>query len=109
MDVVQEIRLIVKGKEIMFPLERIKYFRSWGNYVKIITDDSMHISQIPLHHVEELLPLEQFIRIHKSFIINMEKISRYTGDCIFLGGEGFPIGKTYKHYVKVILSNRFKS
>lgn len=73
-----------------------------GNYLKIITTKETLVSYKKLSELEELLP-KQFVRVHKSYIINFDKISSYTKDYISIGKKHIPIGIKYKSLVSSLL------
>jgi DNA-binding LytR/AlgR family response regulator len=46
--------------------------------------------------MEDKLPVSSFQRIHKSYIVNIDHIDKYTTDEVEIGGKTLPVGKTYK-------------
>jgi DNA-binding LytR/AlgR family response regulator len=46
--------------------------------------------------LEERLPACRFLRIHKSFIINIDKVISFSGSCIEVAGKELPVGRFYK-------------
>ncbi len=79
---------------IAFP--DIVYIEGFGDYIKVITSQTTHISYSSLNKLEELLPEQQFIRIHKSFIINFRHIQFVEGNFVRIQDKELPIGITYK-------------
>ncbi len=78
-------------------LESIKFVESMGDYVKIITTAKNYITNQTMKHLEELLPPEKFLRVHKSFIVALAHIHSITGNRITIGNyDDIPIGKTYR-------------
>ena len=96
----RSIELKVNGEMQEITLEKLMYVQSLGNYVKLFTDRKNFLVQITTKELEELLPKNLFIRIHKSFIVNRSRISKTSDEEIFLGETRLPIGKTFKKYVK---------
>lgn len=92
--------LKIDGVIRRFQLSEICYFQSLGNYIKVITDDKRYLTQITTKEIEESLPKELFIRIHKSYIVNKARIEKVTEEEVILGALKLPIGKTFKKYVK---------
>jgi len=80
-------------------LNDILYIESLKDYVKIHTTGEMHMVKHQISHLEQELPNDQFIRIHKSFIVSSEKISTVSPNSIGIGEEKIPIGRNYKEYV----------
>ena len=54
----------------------------------------------PISHTEEMLPAHLFIRIHRSFIVSLEKVTAYTRQGVEIGGIELPVGKLYRHRLK---------
>ncbi len=103
----QKQRLMEKGyilvranrKEAKIPLENILYVESLGDYVKIHLDNgSTIITKEKISHLETRLP-PQFIRIHRSFIINSDTVSFISSEYIELGEKKLPVSRTYKKAV----------
>ena len=51
------------------------------------------------HEIEELLPMEFFKRIHRSFIVSMGKIESYTAEMVEVNGVSIPIGRGYRKII----------
>jgi DNA-binding LytR/AlgR family response regulator len=80
-------------------LNEILYIESLKDYIKIITNKGQIITKQSISSVEEMLPEEEFVRIHRSFIIALNKIDSYTATDIFVGKAELPIGPLYKHEI----------
>jgi DNA-binding LytR/AlgR family response regulator len=87
-------------------LNDILYVESLKNYVRIKTTSKEAITYHTLSYMEEKLPTRLFQRIHKSFLVNLEKIDRYSSEMMELGGKHLPIGKTYQEVVMQRLAER---
>ncbi len=74
----------------------IAYVEGFGDYVKIITATRPHITYLSLNKVEELLPAQWFIRIHKSYIIHTRHIRFVEGNIVRILDQELPVGATYK-------------
>ncbi len=96
---IDHIDLRVNNKLMSIPFTDILYFQSLGNYVKVFTSEKFLLAQITTKEIEDNIPKELFVRIHKSFIINKQFISQIKDEEIFVGKSSLPIGKTYKRYV----------
>jgi DNA-binding LytR/AlgR family response regulator len=88
----------INGGLKQIPLKEIKYVQSLGNYVKVITDERSFVTLISTKDAEMVLPKNIFVRIHKSYIINIEKVTSYSTAEVMIGKDKLPIGKTYKKY-----------
>ncbi|WP_299443787.1 LytTR family DNA-binding domain-containing protein [uncultured Aquimarina sp.] len=73
------------------------------DYVKVVTNHKNILILDTLRNWEEKLQNFNFIRIHRSYIINMDKIEKVSGNQVFIGDIVIPIGKTYKNtFLKLI-------
>jgi DNA-binding LytR/AlgR family response regulator len=77
-------------------LKDIVYIESIKDYVKIITTDKPIITYQRLSYMEEKLPENKFLRIHKSYIIAIDRITSYNNDLIQIGSYELPLGRSYK-------------
>lgn len=76
----------------------ILYIESLDNYIKVHTNDISIICYERLSSIEKELPAN-FLRIHRSYIINESKIGVFTSSTIEIGGNKFTIGRNYKEEV----------
>lgn len=69
-------RVVVKtGSKIkVIPIEEIKYFEANDDYVMIYTIDGRYLKQATMKYFEQNLPEDKFVRIHRSYIVNIQKI-----------------------------------
>lgn len=81
------------------PVNDILYIEGLGNYVRVHLKDQKIISYQSLKDMTGRLPAH-FIRIHKSFIINKNKISSYNAEDVDINGNVIPIGRSYKEMVE---------
>jgi DNA-binding LytR/AlgR family response regulator len=88
-------------------LSDIKYIEAYRNYLKVHTKNKMILVYDTLKKMEEQLPDNLFLRVHKSFLISLKKITRIEGNIIYIGDKIITIGKYYKIHVHKIL-NEFK-
>ncbi len=73
-------RIVVKdnGKIKIIPLPQIQYLEAADDYVKIITTDGNFLKKKTMQFFEDSLPAQEFIRIHRSYIVNAQLITRIT-------------------------------
>lgn len=82
---------------IRINLEEIIYIKTDLDYTELYTKDKKHLSSESLRYWESFLPDTNFMRIHKSFIINTSKILKISGNQAFFENDMIvPIGRTYK-------------
>lgn len=76
----------------------IVYLESAGEYVRLHIEDNTTITTLfRLKNMETTLPQETFLRVHRSYIVNLKRITSYTRGRIFLdNGEYIPLGENYK-------------
>lgn len=78
-------------------ISNIIYIKSDADYTEIFVDGKKRISSEPLRHWEELLDKNNFVRIHKSYIVNTSKILKVSGNRVYMDNdEIIPIGRAYK-------------
>ena len=98
----------VDKKMIKTKMAAVLYIESIKDYVKVRTDEKEIITQQKISYLEESLPREQFLRIHRSFIVNIDKIDAYSATDVEIGKHSIPIGRNYKNDVmKVLAKNVF--
>jgi len=91
------IMLRVDGDTIKLPYHAITHIQSWGNYVKVFTGDKPYVSAMTTTEIEKKLDRRHFMRIHKSHIVALNKITKISGGQVELEtGVILPIGATYK-------------
>lgn len=77
--------------------EEILFIEAYGNYTKVYLEDEMIVSHEKISVMENLLPIPDFLRVHKSFIVAIKKIKVIEGNRIFIREHQVPIGQTYKN------------
>lgn len=79
-------------------LASIRYIESLKDYSRIvITNDKPLMVKKPISSIEQMLPADRFLRIHRSFIIAIDKITAFTQKDIEIDDREIPIGKHYRH------------
>lgn len=91
-------------KYYRIPFDEIHYIENIKDYVLIHGPKSSITVYERIRSLEESLPSEQFIRIHRSFIIALSKIRAFDATYVYLGEAELPIGRTYKNKVLQILN-----
>ena len=80
--------------------EDILYIQSMQEYAAYYTKNGRIVAFGSLKKLEQELPNPPFLRIHKSYIINTDKVTTLEGNLVHLGGEKIPIGGSYRDVVK---------
>lgn len=88
--------LNVQKKKVKILFSEITYIESQREYIKIVTTRGEYTTKMGTHEIEELLPAALFKRIHRSFIVSLQKIDSYTAEMVEVNGVSIPIGKGYR-------------
>lgn len=83
-------------KLLKIDLEDILYLIGGKDYVTIVTRKEKILSLAGLTRIQENLPHPRFIRVHKSYIVSVNKIDAIERQRIYIGNQIIPIGDTYK-------------
>lgn len=86
-------------KTYKLELDKIWYFESLKDYVKIIGEDGTVITHETLSSFEEQLNQQGFLRIHRSFLVAAAKIDSFDAETVYLKNKELPISRTYKQNV----------
>ena len=100
-------RFFVKGdkKHHQIDLNDVLYIEAYGNYTKLFLKDEMIVSHEKISHYEDLLNTSNFLRVHKSFIVAIDKIKFIEGNRILINEYKIPIGQTYKSSINKLYNN----
>lgn len=91
----EELPIKHDGLPITVPLKSILYIQSFGNYLKIFTDARMYLISDTLINITTLLP-ENFHRTHKSYIVNLDRITKATRTYLLIEDKKVPVSAMYK-------------
>lgn len=94
------IFLNVQKKKLKILFSDIVYIESQREYIKIVTTTKEYFSKMATHEMEELLPSNLFKRIHRSYIVSVNKIQSYNAETVEVGGVSIPIGRGYKDVIE---------
>lgn len=91
------IYLRVSRKMVKVLLDDILYIESDKDYVKVFTAKGFIITRQTIASVEAMLPASRFIRIHRSYIVSLQKIKSFNHELVEIGNKELPIGKLYRN------------
>ena len=91
------IYLKVDRKMVKVMLDDILYIESDKDYVKVFTTNSTIITRQTISSVEAMLSENKFFRIHRSYIVSLDKIKSFSNEIIEIGNKELPIGKLYRN------------
>ncbi|AKD53847.1 LytR/AlgR family response regulator transcription factor [Spirosoma radiotolerans] len=89
----------VGKKKEKIVIEEILYIESLREYIKIVTKDRSILTKLSLNLIEEYLLNRNMLRIHRSFIVAMDKIDAFSATDVEIKGKLIPIGRSYKDLV----------
>ena len=95
-DIKEYLFLNVQKKKVKVLFSEIAYIESQREYIKIVTTRNEYTSKMSTHEMESLLPGHLFKRIHRSYIVSLQKIESYTSETVEVNGVSIPIGRGYK-------------
>jgi DNA-binding LytR/AlgR family response regulator len=84
----------------------ILFVEGMGDYVKVHTTSKMLVVHITLQKMQEQLPVDNFLRIHKSFIISLARLEYIEGNMAIINKQQVPIGQTYRNEFLSLLQTR---
>jgi two-component system, LytTR family, response regulator len=93
------IFLNVQKKKVKILFSEILYIESQREYIRIVTTKGEYLSKMSTHEIESILPVNQFKRIHRSFIVSLARIDSYTAEAVEINGVSVPIGRGYKDVI----------
>lgn len=100
----------IKGKMLKINFHDVEFIEGLNNYIVIHTPQNNHIIYLTMKEIEAGLPPEVFIRIHKSYIVNINKVTLMEGNKIMIDKVVLPIGSSFKDkMLKKINSNIIKT
>ncbi|MCY1219197.1 Transcriptional regulatory protein YpdB [compost metagenome] len=84
----------------------VLFIESYGEYARFHTSKKISVSRVSLNRLEDIFPKNKFFRVHRTFIINIEKIETIDGNLIEIQNYKIPISKTRREDLnKLILHN----
>jgi two-component system LytT family response regulator len=101
----------VKGRMIQLSYSDILYIEGLKNYVIIYTVEGKYITYLSMREIEKAIPLSKFIRIHKSYIINIDRIKSIDGNNVLMSQSNeLPIGVSFKDsFINMINTKTLRS
>lgn len=83
-------------KMVKVPIENILYIEAERNYCRIYTKSKEYLLVITLKDMDEKLPAKHFLRIHRSFVINISQIDEIATSHVVIAKKAIPISKSLK-------------
>lgn len=83
-------------RNIKINLNDILYIESLKDYLKVVLEKGTIVSKMSIQAIEKMLPPSLFLRVHRSFIISIPRISSYTNEVISIQQLNIPVSRTYR-------------
>ncbi|MBQ4802157.1 response regulator transcription factor [Aquimarina sp. MMG015] len=97
---------IKEGDEfIKVMVDDIDYIEGMKDYAKIVCGKNYYLALKTLKSIEEKLKSFNFVRIHKSYIIPLKKVSQYNNSCVLINSFEIPVGSSYRNNLKKYLED----
>jgi DNA-binding LytR/AlgR family response regulator len=81
-------------------IDEITYVESLDNYIQVHTKDEKLTCYMSLSAMEDELPADSFIRVHRSYLVNADAFKTFTSAYVEVNGKNIPIGRNYREEVK---------
>jgi len=92
--------LNVQKKKVKILFSEIIYIESQQEYIKLVTTKKVYFSKVTTSEMENLLPANLFKRIHRSYIVSVNRIDSYNSEMVEVNGISIPIGRSYRHIIE---------
>lgn len=99
------IFLKVDKKLIKIKFEDIYFIESLKDYIKVFTKSGDYLAHKSLSGITEELPSNQFLRLHRSFTVALDKIQALEGNSVLVADKRIPIGRKYINHAKDVILN----
>jgi len=83
-------------KKLKIFTSKIKWIEAFGDYVKVVTEEGNNLVLSTMKSFEGNLSKEKFVRVHKSYIINIDKVERYNSKFAEIGSSKIPLSRHKK-------------
>jgi len=91
-----EIYIKSDGRYIRIPYSEIQYFENAGDYVKVVTEADQHIIHGSMKSINTRIQHPRFLKVHRSYIINLDKIVDIQDNTIVIKKSVIPISRAYR-------------
>lgn len=95
------------GKIEKIMMDEVVYIEAMANYVIIYTKQKKYITYLTFSGIEEKLPAELFVRIHKSYLVSISAIQTIDGNEVITGSMRLPLSKNYRNEVMNRIESKF--
>jgi len=92
----REFYVRTDSKIVRIPFRKILFVEALADYVIIQTDNKKHIVHFTMKGIANRLPEDEFVRTHRSYIVNLDRIEALEDNSVVMGEKYIPIGASYK-------------
>ncbi len=106
-DTLKNPTIFIKEDQVSYQIDlnEILFIEAYGNYLKMHTPGKVYVTRETMRDMEDKLPAEGFIRIHKSYIVALSNIGSLSGNRVFINNQESPVGEMYKRALKQKISD----
>jgi DNA-binding LytR/AlgR family response regulator len=99
--------IVIKSnlKKLKIFISKIKWIEAYGDYIKLVTDDESHLVLSTMKGFEKELPESKFIRVHKSYIINLDRVEKFNSKFAEIGTTKIPLSRNKKEEIVKAIEN----
>jgi len=97
------INLKVDKRIMRLNTSYISYIESYGDYIICYYNDKKFVSRERLSNIYQLLPQNKFIRIHRQYVVAIDKITSLVGNMVSVNGVDLPVGRNYQIQLRQII------
>ena len=97
------IYLKADRKDHKINLNEILYIESLDDYVKVFLQSKILITRENISTLEQRLPQEKFVRIHRSFLVSLKHLTAISGESVHVAGKELPFGRAFKKLAQQVI------
>lgn len=90
------LQLEINGTLTHVPFPTICYVEAADKYVRVVSHTQFFLVRTSMNTIEKLLPATNFCRIHRSYIISIDHLSRFKTNAVNVGAKQLPVGRRYR-------------
>ncbi len=102
----QDIFIKHNGQFVKLCLDDILFVKAVQNYIKIYCNDGSYICHKTLKSIEEALPTNRFFRVQKSYLINLNKVSSFESNLIYIEDHTIPVSRSLSQCIKEMMMSK---
>ena len=87
-------------------LDELLYVEAYGQLCKLHLSDQVRVVSHSITELQDLLPSARFLRVHRSFLVSIARIDRFSARSLFLGAREIPVGSAYQIDLKRLTEGR---